>query len=90
MFKINFTISSFNSEEFSEYSEKIIKFKDKVLYLKEMQKDFLNYLNYPNSSIYFLLFDNLHFLILRKIFEEGDPDFTILLHQELLPRDRIT
>jgi hypothetical protein len=83
------SLNSGGQEDNREYEEKIIKFKDKILYLKEMQKDFSSYLNYPNSTIFFILLENLNFLIVRKIFEideatgESYPDIIILQHIDI-------
>jgi hypothetical protein len=80
-------INSDMSEHYSEYSEKVINFKDKILFVKEMQKEFTNYLNYAESSIFFFLLENLNFLILRKTFENesGDiiPDLIVIFHLDI-------
>jgi hypothetical protein len=75
---------NYTREENNEYVESVINFKTKILYLKEMQKDFNDYILYPDSSIYFMLGEYCNFLILRKIFDEEDiPNLIILSHIDL-------
>jgi hypothetical protein len=75
---------NYSREEDNEYMESVVNFKTKVLYLKEMQKDFNDYILYPDSSIYFMLGEFCNFLILRKIFDEEDiPSLIILSHIDL-------
>jgi hypothetical protein len=74
----------YSSEENNEYIETVINFKTKILYFKEMQKEFNDYILYPDSSIYFMLGEFCNFLILRKIFEDCEiPNLIILSHIDL-------
>ena len=78
-----------------EFGEKVIALNENVIYLKEYQKPLSMYLNYRDSSVFFILTRNFNFLIVRKVFET-DPDtydliptISMLLYIDLSPKTSI-
>ena len=61
-----------NDENNSEYKENIFPLNEPIIFIKEFQKSFSMYIDYQDSSIYFVLTKELNFLILRKVYEK-DP-----------------
>ena len=62
-------------EKPKEYAEKIISFNEKIIFAKEYLKKFSMYLNYPDSSIMFVLTQGLNFLILQKFYEFNEATY---------------
>jgi len=68
-----------------EFYENLIEFTNKIIYLKEMQKDLSCYLENENSSIFFVLTEGLNFNIMRKIIQNdiNKPDLVMLAYLDL-------
>ena len=58
-----------------DYAEKIISFNEKIIFAKEYLKKFSMYINYPDSSIMFVLTQGLNFLILQKFYEFNEKTY---------------
>ena len=65
-------------EKPKEYAEKIISFNEKILFAKEYLKKFNMYINYPDSSIMFVLTQGLNFLILQKFYELNEKTYNLI------------
>ena len=65
-------------EKPKEYAEKIISFNEKIIFAKEYLKKFSMYINYPDSSIMFVLTQGLNFLILQKFYELNEKTYNLI------------
>ena len=65
-------------EKPKEYDEKVISFNEKILFAKEYLKSFSMYINYPDSSIMFVLTQGLNFLILQKFYELNEKTYNLI------------
>ena len=65
-------------EKPKEYEEKVISFNEKILFAKEYLKSFSMYINYPDSSIMFVLTQGLNFLILQKFYELNEKTYNLI------------
>ena len=65
-------------EKPKDYAEKVISFNEKIIFAKEYLKKFSMYMNYPDSSIMFVLTQGLNFLILQKFYELNEKTYNLI------------